>query len=354
MISHRATELSRPKRALPAWLMSAVAHFVLVLVVSFAWRPSLPAAPGEPSREVGIVLARRQSPNQVDYFDPADNAAETDAAVDSTNAETATDANAATAASSLPAAGAAADLPLPDIDLPGVDLPGGSGDDLLVHSVDVRGAGRQPILPGVGDAEIMADEAARRAAKAALGPATRLSVFGSAEATGRSFVFAIDRSKSMGGDGLNALAAARDELTRVLADLESNHRFQVLAYHHGCVYCNTPRLVPATKENKAKVSPFIDGLAAFGGTVHEMALRAALAMEPDVVFLLTDGGDPHLNEIQRKNIKKLADGLATIHCIQFGYRSPSDGAEFMKKLAQDNGGSYVFVDMSLAKRKPGI
>jgi hypothetical protein len=77
-----------------------------------------------------------------------------------------------------------------------------------------------------------------------------------------------------------------------------------------------------------------------------MALRAALAMEPDAVFLLTDGGDPHLNEIQLANIRKLAARRTTIHCIQFGFGALGDDDNFMMRLARENGGGYTYVNMS--------
>jgi hypothetical protein len=173
-----------------------------------------------------------------------------------------------------------------------------------------------------------------------------VSVFGSAPAEGRSFVFAIDRSKSTGGKGQNALSAARSELARAVMPLSDRHRFQIIAYNHTCVYYKTARLIAATEENKAGIPAFIDGLVDFGGTEHEMALRAALAMEPEAIFLLTDGGDPHLNEIQLKNIQKLAQGRTSIHCIQFGFGTPEEGADFLRQLAEQNRGGYTYVEMS--------
>jgi hypothetical protein len=202
------------------------------------------------------------------------------------------------------------------------------------------------ILSGLDDAAILADEAARRAAREARGPSTQVSVFGSAAATGYRFVFAIDRSASMGADGLNVLDAARGELSRALAHLLPTHSFQVVAYNHECVYLERPRLLSATEENKAAVAPFLDRLGAFGGSGHEMALRAALAMEPDVVFLLSDGEDPSLNDIELTNLRRLAAGRTSIHCIQFGFGPEAEETLFMQQLAAQNSGSYKYIDMS--------
>ncbi|MCU0982818.1 MAG: hypothetical protein MUF25_26965, partial [Pirellulaceae bacterium] len=98
--------------------------------------------------------------------------------------------------------------------------------------------------------------------------------------------------------------------------------------------------------NKAAVAPFIDSLGALGSTSHDMALRASLAMEPDVIYLLTDGGDPHLTEIQLTNLRKLAAGHTSIHCIRFGFGADAEPEHFMKRLAAQNSGSYTYVDMS--------
>jgi hypothetical protein len=341
---------SLPFGSLPAWLLSLVTHVVLVLLLALIVpRPRQPVA-GEPEREVGIVLAHPGDRRQPTYADERDVA---DAAEDRTAASRSAEQPADTAAeiqAALPATADPAATFLPEIALPGAELPAGSANDLLVPRVAVSGTGRKPILPGLDDAAILAEEAARRAGQAALGPTTRVSVFGSAPATGRSFVFVIDRSKSMGGDGLNALAAARNELSRALAHLTPQHRFQIIAYHHQCVYFDVPRLVPATQENRERISDFIDDLAALGGTDHEMALRAALGLEPDAIFLLNDGGDPHLNEIVLKNVHKLAEGRTAIHCVQFGFGPMTQSDNFMTRLAHQNQGSFTYVDMSGARK----
>jgi hypothetical protein len=314
------------------------------ILLAIGLRGAIRATPPERQREVGIVLASRQADESVQYFDESDALEEEpERTEDTAQASTADSAHAASAA--IPQQVDPASLMAPEIQLPGLALPIGTPDDVVVHDVQLQRGSRRPILPGLDDAAILAEEAAVRAARAARGPTAQVSLFGSADAEGRSFVFAIDRSKSMGGDGLNALAAARDELARALKQLNPKHRFQIIAYHHQAVYFTAPRLTDATPETLSKIPAFFDRLGAFGGTGHEMAVRAALGMEPDVVFLLTDGGDPPLNEIQLKNIRKLAEGLATIHCIQFGFGPLDDEDNFMARLARQNGGSFTYVQM---------
>jgi len=334
---------------LSAGAMSLTLHLAATLAVAvLVGRPVRTAAP-EPSRDVGIVLAQRGPHDTTSFFRESTDPAE-QSLVDAAGAGTGTGASSEAvdgvgAAAGLPTAADAASLVLPAIALPGAATAVGPGDELLVPGIRLGGSARRPLLPGLGDEAILAEEAAERAARQAIGPPTRVSLFGAPAAVGRSFVFAIDRSGSMGGKGLNALVAARDELARGIAHLEPNHKFQIIAYNHDCRYYRTTRLIPADAEGKSGVPAFIDNLSAFGGTLHEMALRAALALEPDVVFLLTDGGDPPLGEIELNHIRKLADRRTAVNCCQYGRGPAPDGENFLMQVARQNRGTYTWVDM---------
>ena len=332
--------------SLPAWLMSLVLHMLLLILLALGVRTAARSASEEPRRRVGIVLAQRDDEERFAYLDDTTDSSEQAQEDVERSTTTPERVNPGDAEGSARGPSQPSSLLIPEIRLPGVDSPVGTPDDVLAHSLDLHRGGRQPILPGLDDEAILAEDAAARAARNALGPPTEVSIFGSASAQGRSFVFAIDRSKSMGGSGLNALLAARGQLSRALERLSPQHQFQIVAYHHKCVYYKTTRLIPATEENKSGVADFIDSLASFGGTGHEMAVRAGVAMEPDVVFLLTDGGEPSLNEIQLAGIHKLASGRTTIHCIQFGFGPLSDGDNFLMQVARQNGGGYTYVNMS--------
>ena len=51
--------------------------------------------------------------------------------------------------------------------------------------------------------------------------------------TGRRFVFILDRSQSMGGQGLGVLSQAQNELSEAISRLQENH--QLLIYNQGMV-----------------------------------------------------------------------------------------------------------------------
>lgn len=298
-------------------------------------------------REVGIVLTGPR----VDRASPETEKAEPDhaAGADPAGGAQPTDA-AERQISTLPGRGELTELTFPEPALPDDSQVAGGGSDLVVDRL-LSGVGpSRAILPGLDEEAIFEYEAARRAAIEARGPPAKLSIFGSAVATGYRFVFVIDRSGSMSDSGWNLLSAARQELVEQLDALLPTHRFQIVAYNHLCVYLDVPRLLPATDENKAAVGPFLERLGTFGGSGHDMALRAALAMEPDAVFFLSDGGDPYLTEIELTNLRRLAAGRSAIHCIQFGWGPAQQAEPFMQRLAAQNSGSYVYVDLSAARR----
>jgi hypothetical protein len=160
-------------------------------------------------------------------------------------------------------------------------------------------------------------------------------------------VFLIDRSHSMGSEGLGAIAAAQAELLAALEKLESNHSFQIVAYNQSPTYLRSRKLIPVDDDSRQAGRDFLATLAAFGATDHERAIISAMQLKPDVMYLLTDG-DPVLTAGQRKRIREESGGRTTICCIQFGRIRPDDEATrtALEALARENRGSYAFIDMN--------
>ena len=88
-----------------------------------------------------------------------------------------------------------------------------------------------------------------------------------------------------------------------------------------------------------------DEALADGGTDHIKALQRAVAMRPDVIFLLTDADEPRLGPGQLVKIHRTAGGIA-INTVEFGYGPPSGEDNFLAQLARQNGGQYGYVDIS--------
>lgn len=331
-------QIEQRRSIVPAWLLSIGVHVTLLICLSF-----LAAGAGdsistdEAVRAVGIVLTRKSDRVEHEYFTELSQEAPDPDSLAAASADT------RSAQPSIPAT-APESMVLPEFALPTTsDIPLAGVTSVDTPKLTVGNS--RPKLPGIDESAIIADEQARMRA-AARGPTTKLSVFGSKEATGGSFVFLIDRSQSMGIGGLGVLQDAEDELIRVLKGLDAKHRFQVVVYHDKSVYLERRELLPATDENKALVSGFLSSKAAFGATGHELALMSALSLEPDVIFLLTDGGEPALNAQEIRAITKLARPRTSIHCIQFGTGPLQDSNNFLARLAAATGGEYGYVDVN--------
>ncbi len=77
------------------------------------------------------------------------------------------------------------------------------------------------------------------------------------------------------------------------------------------------------------------------------ALKMALRMGPDVIFLLTDARVPELNAAQLEEVHRMAERAGTaIYCIEFGTDGAAPQQSFLKQLASDNGGKYQYLDIS--------
>lgn len=222
-------------------------------------------------------------------------------------------------------------------------------DSVASASLHRAGSGRMKLpFSLVDEAAILADDASRHRPGRPSGPKATIHVFNSPPVEAHSLVFVIDRSASMGAGGLGAIGAAAKELSAQLTSLTADQKFQVVAYNQSSVYFTGRELIPATDENKQKLVKYIGELADFGQTEHERGLLAALRLQPDVIFLLTDGGDPHLRPGQVSFLAEQAGGQTCIHCLQFGTGTadaiPAD--HFLRRLAAETGGSYGFITVA--------
>jgi hypothetical protein len=180
------------------------------------------------------------------------------------------------------------------------------------------------------------------------GGKARISLFGIV-GEGYKFVYVFDRSGSMGGDGRNSLRAVKSELLKSLENLDTVHQFQIIFYNEHARLFNPSgqpgHLAFATDQNKQQAVRFIESIRAEGGTDHEEALRLAIRLHPDVIFFLTDADDPKLTPAQLEKMRTLAAGII-INAIEFGPGQKPKGASFLEELAHQNGGHYVYIDIS--------
>ncbi len=182
----------------------------------------------------------------------------------------------------------------------------------------------------------------------------RTGVFG-IEGEGHKFVYVFDRSGSMDGHGGAPLASAKRELINSLADLGQTHQFQIIFYNEHPRLFNPSgtagRLVFGTDQNKNLARRFVGSITAAGATRHVEALELALRMGPDVIFFLTDADEPQMTPRELAHIAQMNRGTS-INTIEFGADGHPDSDNFIARLARQNGGQHVYIDVSRLGSRP--
>lgn len=337
--------LASPPRTVPAWLMSVALH--AAALIAGLW---LFSATPEPKplvskvRRAEIILVPAQStPTPAAWLEDKEGRYSSQTLRQTSHAEPPESAGVESAAKSLPGSDAAPALP--GIALPEFAVsPAGAGQ-WVAPPGNLGGRGRPKLLPGIDEAAILAEEAARPRPAPPRGTPARLSLFG-VPAVGRSFVFVIDRSESMGGSRLGAIDAAADALSESIEALDAEQFFQVVAYNEAASIYARRELMPASAENQRELVAFVRKLSAFGGTEHTYGLQAALKLRPEVIYLLTDGGDPAPNSLQLRTVRELAGEQTQIHCLHFGRgERPATGDDFLPTIAKENRGAYTYINL---------
>lgn len=152
----------------------------------------------------------------------------------------------------------------------------------------------------------------------------------------RSIVYVVDRSGSM----VDTFNHVRAELKRSISALRRSQKFHVIFFNAGDPVENPPaRLVNAIDTNKEQFFTFLASVTPGGGTKPERALRRALALEPDLLYLLSDGidFDPDLPRRLDDWNRSRRTKIYTIAYLDQG------GREMLEGIARQHGGEYKFV-----------
>ncbi len=230
----------------------------------------------------------------------------------------------------------------------------GDGKDPAGGGKDAAGGGKEPAPPAAGG--------------------TTVTFYG-IETKSKNLVFVVDVSGSMGepasyvpdaNSGGNAPAGgpkgkrkidiARWELSKAIAQLPENARFNIVTFHSDVKVYSPTKMVIATKANKAAAQAFAEKLEPQDATNIMDALEKAFDLAGggkmqvdenykggvDTIFFMTDGTptigkslDPKVigDTVQKWNaVRKIR-----IHCIGIGKHAE----ELLKRLADESGGTYV-------------
>ena len=306
---------SSARQMLPAWFSSMIFHALLLIILVISFRSIPRGVVSEPERTTGIVLKRVTQNGE--YYEGED--LERDVATD--------EAAANESGNSLSAFPGEEESPLESSDFRPEPSTGGS---LAARFVD--GGGRLE-LTGNGEGRKNID-----------GGKVQTGVFG-VKGIGNKFVYVFDRSGSMEGA---PLAAAKQEITNSLKDLDKMNQFEIIFYNefldvfHPAQNKNfAGKLFFATNDHKSAAEKYMRKINARGSTRHLDPLLKAVTLKGDCIFFLTDGTEPRLSNAELSKIRRRNGGRAAINVIQFG--SEVDvGDNWLKKLARENGGAYLF------------
>jgi von Willebrand factor type A domain len=171
-----------------------------------------------------------------------------------------------------------------------------------------------------------------------------VTAFFETPARGRSVVYVVDRSSSMGVNG--ALDAVKRELRASLDRLPPEARFQIVFYNRHAEVLSIDRqtgLLPATAANKSQAVQRLDSLTAEGSTEHLEALQRALSLGADVIYFLTDADDLPPQTVQA--VTRLNQRRVSIHTMEL--TTANRGREDMplQVLARQNRGVYRAVSL---------
>ena len=153
-----------------------------------------------------------------------------------------------------------------------------------------------------------------------------------------SVVWVLDRSISMGLDG--AIDVARREIQAGLRRLSPGTRFRVLTYNQfvASLPAASAGLAVATKAAIDATCRDLDALMPERGTNHVLALRQALALRPEVIFLVTDAADLAPADVQA--LTRFNGGRSAIHVVELSPHRAGRPDGPAARLAGANRGTY--------------
>ncbi len=150
-----------------------------------------------------------------------------------------------------------------------------------------------------------------------------------------NIIYIVDRSASM----IDSIEPLKRELRRSINDLQPMQKFHIIFFSSGKpLEGPAGEMTWATDRNKAKYGEFIDSVKAEGQTDPQWAFQRALQMDPDLVYLLTDGifnekiGDKIIEWARLHKVK--------INTIAYVWES---GGTLLRRIAEQTGGIYRFV-----------
>jgi hypothetical protein len=165
-------------------------------------------------------------------------------------------------------------------------------------------------------------------------PAWRKTTFFGLHARGQFFVYVVDCSLSMVDD--DRFTRATLELRRSVMALVEPQKFEVIFYNREAIPMpGGPRPRTADLQAKNQLIAWLRLIEPDGGTDPRPAMKQAISLKPDAVFLLSDGEFPEgtVDEVAKLNTRKIP-----IHCVDLAGGLAGD---HLKRIAAASGGQYA-------------
>jgi outer membrane murein-binding lipoprotein Lpp len=119
-------------------------------------------------------------------------------------------------------------------------------------------------------------------------PARAADTSRAAPPTGKGEIFIVDATASMGSQ----FEKVREELEKMLAAQKSGDLCNVLMFQETSVYGAASKMVPVSPSTLDQFRRFMTGVAPHGSTDPIQALTVAFQMDPETMWLLSDGDFP--------------------------------------------------------------
>jgi hypothetical protein len=176
-------------------------------------------------------------------------------------------------------------------------------------------------------------------------PPWRKTTFFGIRARGQFFVYVVDCSGSMLDD--DRLTRATIEVRRSVFAMQEPQKFEVIFYNNESIPMpGGPRPRTADLQAKNQLLGWLRLIEPDGGTDPRHAMRQALSLKPDAVFLLSDGEFPEgtVQEIGKLNTRNIP-----IHCIDLAGGLAGDQ---LKQISARSSGQYASRPGSLQVAPP--
>ena len=159
---------------------------------------------------------------------------------------------------------------------------------------------------------------------------------------GKRIVFVVDSSRSMNhrhdSPFKTRFRRLKVELIKAILELPADHEFFVIFFANEMLAMPAESLQPATPQAKDRYLRWVAQVDPGGSPTDPLdAMAAAIRLQPDIIYFLTDGEFKKGVNLRLRSIKL---PRTTIHTFAFG---ETVGEALLKEVAQNNGGEYTFV-----------